>query len=82
MSNRPGGRGKFRLVQATLDAASAPAFALSLDCTQIEPTPRFFLRAVTRGFGEDEAQLEPDADRLVGMFPAARRLHRRPRSEL
>lgn len=58
----PGGIGKSRLVQATVRAVSPPVRALVLDCGQIEPTPRGFLRAVAAALDEDER--EPD---LVGV---------------
>jgi len=57
----PGGIGKSRFVQATVDAVSPPAVGLSLDCAQIEPTPRGFLRAVAGALGEDDLEPAPDS---------------------
>jgi class 3 adenylate cyclase len=62
----PGGIGKSRFVKATLDAVSPPARALVLDCGQIEPTPRGFLRAVAAALEEDAH--EPDLDGVARML--------------
>ena len=62
----PGGIGKSRLVQATLGAVSPPVRVLLLDCGQIEPTPRGFLRAVAAALDGDER--EPDLDGVAGML--------------
>ena len=62
----PGGIGKSRLVQATLGAVSPPARTLLLDCGQIEPTPRGFLRAVAAIVEGDER--EPVLDGVARML--------------
>ena len=62
----PGGIGKSRLVQATLGAVSPPARALLLDCGQIEPTPRGFLRAVSAALDGDDR--DPDLDGVARML--------------
>jgi class 3 adenylate cyclase len=59
----PGGIGKSRLVQATLEAVCPPVVALSLDCAHVEPTPRGFLRAVVAALGEGEP--DPDLDAVA-----------------
>jgi class 3 adenylate cyclase len=56
----PGGIGKSRLVQATLETVSPPALPLSLDCALVEPTPRGFLRAVAAALGEDDPDPDPE----------------------
>lgn len=47
----PGGIGKSRLLQALLGSLGPDARGLSLDCRDVEPTPRGFLTGIARALG-------------------------------
>lgn len=66
----PGGVGKSRLLRATIEAAGPDVRSVSLDCAQIEPTPRGFLRALSTGL--DDHVSEPDAQAVARILGAGR----------
>lgn len=65
----PGGVGKSRLLKALADGVSPAVQVSSLDCAQIEPTPRGFLQALAGALDEDQRdpELETVVDRLESL---------------
>ncbi len=57
----PGGVGKTRLLDAVTDDLGPRVRVVSLDCRDVEPTPRGFLAAVARALGAVEGAERPDA---------------------
>jgi DNA-binding CsgD family transcriptional regulator len=62
----PGGIGKSRLLSAALDTRGADRAVVRLDCRDVEPTPRGFLRNLATSLGA-----EPDLDSVVVALSAA-----------
>ena len=62
----PGGIGKTGLLRAALAGLAPPARAIVLDCRDIEPTPRGFLRAVGAALGAPEP--DPAIPRIVELI--------------
>ncbi len=55
----PGGIGKSCFLRAALTLMSEQARTIRIDCREVEPTPRGFLRAVAAGLGSDDPDPSP-----------------------
>ena len=62
----PGGIGKSRLIRSTLDSVASEVQTILMDCREIEPTPKGFLRTLgdVLGLGKNETSLNSVVDRL------------------